>query len=386
MSFDPFSEAFLTDPYPRYAELRRDAPCHYEPARDVWMISRHADVIAVLRDPGAFSSAGGAGYVRVEDPERGGILISTDPPRHTALRRFIQPAFSPEATARMAAFIEQRVEHIVDRALEQRTIDVVRDLAEPLPIAVSSELLGLPTDTSESWAGWSDIVFQTMGPIAASDGARIGASIEALVGFLMAAIQRGQLRTGGLAETILRDARATGSLTDGEAFSLLLSIFAAGIDTTVHAITNGLAAFSTHPAQWEQLRAMASVGPAVEEMLRFDAPIQAFFRSTTRPVELAGVRLPEGARVMALFGSANRDPDRFERADEFRIDRNAQAQLAFGSGIHLCVGAPLARLEMASLLQALRRRVKRLELAAPPVRRARFVVRGYASLPIELVS
>ena len=200
----------------------------------------------------------------------------------------------------MGSFIDRRVEELVDRAIEQRTIDVVRDLAEPLPIAVSSELLGLPLDTSESWAGSSDVIFQTMGPIPLSrQGARIGAAVEGLVGWLMATIQQGNLRPGGFAETILHDARTTGTLTDSEAFSLLLSIFAAGIDTTVHAITNGLAAFAASPAQWDRLRGLPRVEPAVEEMLRFDAPIQAFFRSTTRAVELAGVSVPAGARVMA---------------------------------------------------------------------------------------
>lgn len=387
MRFDPFSDPFLADPYPHYAELRRAAPCHHDPVRDVWLISRHADVVSVLRDPATYSSAGGAGYLRVEDPERGGILISTDPPRHTAIRRFIQPAFSPAAMAQMASFIDQRVDAIVGRAIARGRIDVVRELAEPLPIAVSAELLGLPADTAESWAGWSDVVFQTMGPVAASDAERIGATIGALVGWLMPLLQQGRARAGGLADTILRDARETGVLTESEAFSLVLSIFAAGIDTTIHAIANGLAALAAHPRAWEELTASPPlIDAAVEELLRFDAPIQAFFRTTTRAVEVAGVAVPEGARVMALFGSANRDPDRYEDPDTFRLDREGSTQLAFGTGIHLCLGAPLARLELASLLRALAGRVKRLELDGSPVRRARSVVRGFASLPLELVT
>lgn len=390
MRFDPFSAEFLADPYPRYDELRRTTPCHREASRDLWMVSRHVDVLAVIRDPARFSSAEGAGYLRVDDPERGGILISTDPPRHTAIRRYVQPSFSPEAMARLSAFVDARADRIVERAVALRTIDAVAELAEPLPVAVSAELLGFPTDESEKFAGWSDAIFQTMGPMTQTEGERLFAVIGGLLTMVVPVVREQRYRPDGLAATIMRDTLAgrEGALTEGEAVSLILSVFAAGIDTTIHAVANGLAALASNPAQWERLRASPElVAPAVEEMLRFDAPIQAFFRTATSEVMIAGTVVPAGGRVMALFGSANRDPDRFDEPDTFRIDRepSPSGQLAFGAGIHLCLGAPLARLEMQALLRALVRHVRRIEPAGEPVRRDRSVVRGYASLPLSLV-
>jgi cytochrome P450 len=384
MHLDPFSDPFLADPYPHYAALRCQAPCHHDAHRDVWLVSRHDDVVGVLSDPRSFSSSGGAGWQRVDDPERGGILVSTDPPRHTALRRFVQPAFSAEAMGRLGAFVERAAAEVVERAVAAGSIEAVGALAEPLPVLVSAELLGLPLDDAAAFPGWSDAVFRTMGPLDGDDGARTGAIIGAFVGWLMPVLQEGRLRPG-LAQTILADARSSGTLSEGEAVSLIVSLFAAGIDTTVHAIGNGLAALAAHPAAWDALRASPQLVPSVvEEMLRYDAPIQAFFRTATRDVTIAGVAVPAGARVMALFGSANRDTSRWTDADAFRVDRQGKAHLAFGTGIHLCLGAPLARLEMAALLRGLAGRVRRLELAGDPVRRARAVVRGFARLPLRL--
>lgn len=405
MDLDPFSPSFLADPYPRYAALRREAPCHHHPSRDVWMVSRHQDVMAVLSDPRAFSSAGGAGYQRVEDPERAGILIASDPPRHTSLRRFLQPAFSADALARLEAFVERTAEATVDRALAAGSagarsaagpaaadppgaslVDAVTALAEPLPVAVAAELLGLPLEDAGAFPGWSDAVFRTMGPLDDDEAARTGAVLGAFIGWLLPLLQGQHLRADGLAATILSEASGAGTLSEGEAVSLVVSLFAAGIDTTVHAMGNGLAALAADPAAWDALRAAPERVPAaVEEMLRHDAPIQAFFRSATRAVTIAGVAIPAGARVMALFGSANRDPARWADPDAFRLDRDSKSHLAFGAGIHLCVGAPLARMEMTALLRALLGRVRRLELAAEPQRRARAVVRGYAQLPLRLV-
>lgn len=380
MTFDPFAPRFLADPYPAYAQLRREAPCHHETSRDVWMVTRHADVIAVLRSPSVFSSAQGAGLMRVDDPERGGILVSTDPPRHTSLRRVVQRAFTDRIED-----LAPRVDALVDRAVGAGEIDAIRDLAEPLPVAVTASLLGLQPDDTSSFAGWSDAIFQTMGPLDASDEQRVGGVIEAMLGYLMPIIESRRFLPGGLADTLMANA-ARGAMTRGEAVSAIVSVFAAGIDTTLHALGNGLAALAEHPAQWDALRAEPSLIPsAVEEILRFDAPVQAFFRTATVDAVIAGVTVPAGARVMAIFGSANRDPDRYERADALDVSRTPTDQLAFGAGAHLCLGAPLARMELHAMLRALARRVVRIEWAGTPTRRDRAVVRGFAHVPLRLV-
>lgn len=383
---DPFHDSVLDDPYPFYAHLREQMPCVHSPERDVWLVSRHADVVAVLRDPVSFSSSEGAGYVRVDDPERGGILISSDPPRHTRMRRIVQSAFSPHALEQIGRSVRERADRLVAQALAHGTVDAIRELAEPLPLAVASWLLGLPADEG-TYAAWSDAVFRTMGPQSASEHAETGALLGGLIGFLLPVLQQRRFEADGLAARILGTVGEPGGLTEGEALSLVISIFAAGIDTTVQAFGNGLAAFAQHPAAWQRLhQEPALVAGAVEEILRYDAPIQAFFRTATRDAVVAGVSVPSGARVMALFGSANRDPARFAEPTELRIDRDASGQLAFGAGIHLCLGAPLARIELQALFGALAARVSTLRLAGPPIRRHRAVVRGLRSLPLELLT
>jgi 4-methoxybenzoate monooxygenase (O-demethylating) len=383
MRFDPFAPAFLADPYPFYDSLRREAPCHHDTTHDVRLVSRHADVTMVLRDPRSYSSNGGAGLARVDDPERGGILISTDPPRHTAMRRVVQNAFQSR-TAELTERIEVIADQLVDRALAEPVVDVISGIAEPLPVAITAELLGLDPDANASYAGWSDAVFRTMGPMASPEALQTDASVSALVDYLMPVVVERRYAKGGLADAILGGVEK-GTFSFGEAFSLVLSVFAAGIDTTMNAVGNGLAALIETPAAWDALRRSPELVPsAVEEMLRYDAPIQAFFRTATADREIAGTTIPEGARVMALFGAANRDPSRYRAPNDFDVTRNPPDQLAFGAGVHLCLGAPLARLEMQAILRALVRRVARIERAGEPIRRERAVVRGFERLPAVL--
>jgi cytochrome P450 len=368
---DPFERRHLDDPYPFYAYLRAQPSDLIEiPERGVFVAARHDVARAVLRDHTTYRSGLGVQWIPVDQAGIRATFIENDPPVHTRVRRAVQKWCTPRAMANMVDVVDGIVEEIFDRLVATGGGEVMSTLARRVPLRVMSEWLGL--DLPDAAATWADASFRLGAPEPPE------ASAEHFAGFLEWALGDGfaSVRTNGFAEAILSggdDER----LHDDERFVALASIIIAGLDTTVHLIGNGVAALAANPDQLASLiddpsgRAPA----AVEEILRFDAPVRFFLRRTD-----------DGRSVVVLFGSANRDERVFEAPHRFVIDRDTSAHLAFGSGIHLCLGAPLARIEGASVFRTLAERVCSIEVLRGAERTDSAAIRGFAALPVRLTA
>ena len=368
---DPFEPDHLDDPYPFYAHLRaQSADLIDVPERGVLVAARHEVARSVLRDHTTYRSGLGVQWVPVEEAGIRATFIENDPPAHTRVRRAVQRWCTPSAMADMAEVVDRIVAELVDGLVAAGGGDVMATLARRVPLRVMSEWLGL--DLPDDAAQWADASFRLGAPDPPE------AATEHFAGFLGWAFGEGfaQPRAGGFAEAILAGGDGN-RLQDDEPFVALASIIIAGLDTTVHLIGNGNAAFAANPDQLAVLaKDPAGRAPAaVEEILRFDSPVRFFLRRTD-----------DRRTVVVLYGSANRDERVFEAADEFRVDRDASAQLAFGSGIHLCLGAPLARLEGAAVFRTLAERVQSIEVLDGATRTDSPAIRGFATLPVRLVA
>lgn len=382
-AFDPFGAEHRDDPYPAYAALRDEAPCTHLDRYGVWLISRYDDVAAVLRDWETFSSAQGAGLEPVATPEEGGVILSTDPPDHTRVRRAVARDFTPKAIA----LLEPRVRELVVRALDDAAgrddVDWIAQVAQPVPTTVMAELMGYPDRHRDEYCRWASTIFDSMGCPAGGATPALAEATGGLFGFVAQIAAEGEYVTDGWADRIVQ-AGGRGELGQGEVVSLLGGILVAAMDTTVNMLGNLAHALATHPDQWARLVARPELVPsAIEESLRFESPVQpGFFRVTTAETTVAGVTLPAGARVMAAFGSANRDPRQFADPDRFLVDRTPNDHLAFGRGVHFCLGAPVARMIGRVVLTELVTTASGIRLAGPPVRKANRMLRGFDSLPL----
>lgn len=384
ISFDLFSEGVLADPYPWYRWLRRSAPCCYSPERDIWVVSRYDDVVAVMRDHETFSSSQGVGFER--RPTRD--IVSADPPEHTRLRRLVNRQFLPRVIAALEPRVVAIVDELVDGMLEKGTVDLTADLAEPLPLIVIAELLGVPGERRADFKRWSDAMVAATGLVDDIEAATIRTNRQELTAFFREmAAQRRQHPAEDATDLISRlvQAHDADGLSEAELVSFCIVLLVAGNETTTNAISNGALAMLSHPDQWRTLIQNPHwVPPFIEEVLRFDAPIHGFFRTTEAPVEVAGTTIPREPKVLALFGSANRDEHHYPEADTFLAARNPADHIAFGSGIHACLGAPLARLEMAVVARTFLRRVGGMLPAGDTVRTRSPLFRGVTRLPVVL--
>jgi cytochrome P450 len=336
----------------------------------VFVAARHDVVRAVLRDHPTYRSGLGVQWISVDDAGLRATFIENDPPAHTRVRRSVQRWCTPRAMADIGDIVDGIVEEVVDRLVAAGGGDVMAELARRVPLRVMSQWLGL--DLPDAAAAWADASFRLGAPDPPESSA------TGFAGFLEWAFGDGfaRARADGFAAAILAggdDARLEGD----EPFVALASIVIAGLDTTVHLIGNGVAALAANPDQLARLREdpAARAPAAVEEILRFDAPVRFFLRRTD-----------DGRSVVVLYGSANHDERVFAEPQRFLIDRDASAHLAFGSGIHLCLGAPLARLEGASVFRALAERVAEIEVLPGAARTDSAAIRGFATLPVRLVA
>jgi cytochrome P450 len=391
--FDPSNTEFLANPYPTYAQLRAKDPVH-QTALGLWVLTRYEDVALALRDP-RFSREGfEAAFAAVEcphsEPARGrSSMLYQDPPDHTRLRAAVSRAFTPRAMEVWRPRIQQLVDELLDRVHEAGAMDVVADLAAPLAVTVVGEVLGVPHDD------WSGIT-----PLSAD----VARSLDALpVTADRELIERGRTarRTLGayfrhliaarrcrpqddLVSRLIAAADQGYPIGEEELVGMALLLTVAGHETTTHLIGNGVLALLRHPDQLARLRAEPDLLlSAVEELARYDGPVQRTWRITTTAVELGGRTVPAGAVVVVVLGAGNRDPARFVEPDRLDLARPDNAHLAFGAGIHHCLGAALARLETAMAIGALLRRMPRLQLATTtPEWRESSLVRGLATLPV----
>ncbi|NMI02203.1 cytochrome P450 [Pseudonocardia acidicola] len=384
---DPFSREFLDDPYPAHAALRDAGPVVRLARYDIWATARHEPVHTALLDPEAFCSAAGVGIsdFRKEEPWRPpSLLLEADPPEHTRARRVVNGVLSAAAIRRLTEAFTGAADELVAKLAHGGVIDGMAELARVYPLQVFSDAVGLPAEGREKLLVYGNMVFNTFGPRNELFTAAV-ADAGPIRDWIMQHCEAEHLAPGGMGAQIHERAAQEG-FTPAEAAMLVRSFLSAGVDTTVHGLGNALLCLAAHPGQYDVLRA----GPdraraAFEEVLRFEAPVQTFFRTTTREVDLDGVAIPAGEKVLLFLGAANRDPRHWDDPDIFDIDRRATGHVGFGFGIHACVGMAMARLEGEAVLSALARRVARIEPAGTPERMHNNTLRGLASLPLRLI-
>ena len=385
-NIDPFSREFLSDPYPLHEELREAGPVVWLERYEIWAMARHEEVRSSLMDWETFCSSAGVGLsdFRKETPWRPpSLILEADPPLHTRTRAVLTRILSAAAMKKLWATFEADAVQLIDRLVERRAFDAVKDLAEVYPLKVFPDAVGLDEDGRENLLPYGNMAFNAFGP-RNELFAEAMANAGPVTSWIASKCQRSALAPGGLGAQIYAAVDA-GDLTEAEASLLVRSFLTAGLDTTVVGLGNALFCFAQHPQQWQRLRQDPSLARAAfEEVLRFESPVQTFFRTTTRPVEVAGTRLREGEKVLLFLAAANRDARRWEDPDRFDITRRATGHLAFGVGIHGCVGMAVARLEAEIVLSLLADKVETIELAGAPVRRLNNTLRGLSHLPVTL--
>jgi pimeloyl-[acyl-carrier protein] synthase len=391
--FDPYNPEFHANPYPFYHRLRAEDPVHLTPM-GVWVLTRYDDVVTALRDP-RFGRAGFEPLLEAvygaptESGRLQASMLFRDPPDHTRLRGLVNKAFTPRVIDAMRPRIQSIVDTLVDRVRPKGAMDVITDLAYPLPVTVICEMLGVPVDDHEAIKQWSADVARSLDAIGMAADSEIAErgrqGRRGLADYFrgLVAERRKTIRADLLSLLIAAEEQGD-KLTEGELLSTCMLLFIAGHETTVNLIGNGLYALLRHPDQLRLLRDDPSlIQSAVEELLRYDGPVDRTARITNADVELGGRTLPKGSMVLAAIGAANRDPTHFPDPDRLDITRADSRHIAFGFGIHFCLGAPLARVEGQIALGTLLRRLPAVALATPKVEwRESSVLRGLKALPV----
>jgi cytochrome P450 len=382
--YDPFSFALHDDPYPVYRALRDESPVHHNPERGFWALSRFQDVQAAARDWQTFSSSAGVDLDGFAGSFGAGNFLELDPPRHDQLRALVQRDFNPKTIARLEPDVRGIAAGLLDDFREQSEVDLAQQFAWPLPIRVTSLVLGLPSsDLDKLEALAHQLLIRTPDSI---DLPVQALEASAAMRDYLATIL-GQRRREPRDDILSRVALAEidGKNIGDEAIGLLLILFSAGIDTTACLITNAL----FHLATLEDVRRRLAADPssipqAIEEFLRWEAPVQSIARITTRAVELHRTVIPEGERVSLLYGAANRDEREFDDPDLFDLDRQIRHHLAFGDGIHYCIGGPLARFEARIALELFLEAVSDYEISTGVERVHHHTQRGLTKLTASL--
>jgi cytochrome P450 len=351
-AFDPGSPDVRRDPYPHYHRLRALAPVLFLSRAGYWAVLRHEDVTRVLKEPTLFSSS----ILRSFDP----TLLGADPPAHTRTRQLVTEAFTPRKLEALEAHIRSRTDQLLDGIAGKSAFDLVAAVAMPLPVSVIAEMLGMSTEDLDRLKGWSDaVVSGASGRPSPDERARIAAVGAELGRFLADHVARLQADPDDslLGNLVVGPARLPAS----EAASLARLLLVAGNETTTNLIGNAVLALLRNPAELARLKDDRALVPAaIEETLRYDAPVQTVDRVTTQPVELAGICIPAQARVGVMIGAANRDPSVFPNPDTFSITRDPHGHVAFGAGPHYCLGSFLARLEARIVIEGLLDRLPQL--------------------------
>ncbi|WP_431046873.1 cytochrome P450 family protein [Streptomyces sp. P1-3] len=386
----PFDDAFFTDPYPVYAQLRQAGPVHHAATPDgspVWLVTREEDVRTWLTDPRlsvnkAHARRGYQGFSL--PPALDANLLNIDPADHLRLRRLVSQAFTPRRVEDLRERVQAAADRLADGLAAQRTADLVEHYANPLPLIVIGELIGVPEHSRRAFSAWVGSMFDPECP------GQVAESVDRIHRFLLELIAT---RRGAPCDDLLSAmiaARDEGDrLSEDELVSLAFLILLAGTENTQHVISNGLLTLLRHPRQLAALRGDPGLlATAVEEMLRCTHPNQwAIRRFPTEDIAIGGVRIPAGDTVMLGIASANRDPDRYPDPDSFDIHREDKQHLTLGHGLHYCLGAPLARLEIQIALGTLLRRFPRIDLALPAGSlrwRASFRSHALKELPITV--
>ncbi len=357
--------ASALDPFPWYARMRADSPVYFDPRQETWHVFGYDDVQRVLSDHASFSSERGRGR---GDP-LGASIISLDPPRHRQLRSLVTQAFTPRAVARLEPRIETITRELLDGALAdgKTTMEIVNDLATPLPVTVIAELLGIPAEDRDRFKLWSDAIVHGAHSRAVQSATKALSAdwYPQMVGYFLGMIEQRRQQPRDDLISGLTEAQVDGEyLTPQELLGFCILLLIAGNETTTNLIGNAILAFDEQPEAQERLRQAPDLLPsAIEEALRYRSPVQSMFRVAAREVELGGQTIPQDTWIVAWIGSANRDGAQFPDPDHFDVARTPNRHVAFGHGIHFCIGAPLARLEARIALGALLERTRDLRIA-----------------------
>jgi cytochrome P450 len=361
LEFNPFLPEFHANPYPFYHRLRAADPVHRTPM-GLWVLTRYDDVVSVLKDP-RFGREGFEQILTNVYGEGARSMLFRDPPHHTRLRGLVSQAFTPRVIERMRSHIQDIVDRLLDRVQNAGAMDVIADLAYPLPVTVICEMLGVPTAAHNGIRQWSADLARSVDAIGMPTDEEIltrsRAAQQAMLDYFRDLIpQRRQSPRDDLLSLLIAAEDQGDRLSEGELLVTCILLFVAGHETTVNLIGNGLLALLNHPDELAKLRADLTLLPgAVEELLRYDSPVQRTGRITNTDVKLDGRRIPKGSLVITALGAANRDPVHFPDPDRLDIRSRDNRHIAFGFGIHFCLGAPLARLEGQIAIGTLLRRM-----------------------------
>jgi cytochrome P450 len=399
--WDPSDPAFRADPYPFYDRLRTEAPVYRAPGGPL-VISRYDDAVRVLRSNSCSRDVEANARIDESDEiavrrrdRRGGAktILNLDPPDHTRLRRLVSKAFTPNAVDRLRPRIETMVDAVLERAAARGEIELVDELAFPVPFQVISELLDMPTERAEELRAWSQALTLGLEPGATMEDLDAAeAAIMQLVPYLVTIIDARRSAPGDdLLSGLLAVEDDGDTLSPAELIAFVVLLYVAGHETTVNLIGNGTLALLRNPDQLARLRNDPTLdGAAIDELLRFDGPVQHTVRVPLEPIAFLGAHgetivAEPGDTVLTVLGAANHDPQVFDDPHALRLDRhNAQRHLAFSTGIHYCLGASLARLEATIAIGRLIRRFDVVELAGEPHWRDRLTIRGVDRLPLRV--
>ena len=396
--FDPWDPDFLADPYPAYAELRALGRVRYFEPTNQWLVPHHADVSALLRDRRlgrtyqhrfTHEDFGRTAPPAEHEPfhtlnDHG--MLDLEPPDHTRIRRLVSKAFTPRTVEQLKPYVRDLAGELVAGLVEAGGGDLLADVAEPLPVAVIAEMLGIPESDRAQLRPWSADICGMYELSPSEDTAKraVRASVE-FSDYLRELIAHRRAEPGeDLISGLIAAYDEGDRLTEQEMISTCVLLLNAGHEATVNVTGNGWWALFRHPEALARLRADPSLVPtAIEELMRWDTPLQLFERWVLEDVEIHGFHVPRGAELGLVFGSANRDPAVFDAPDELRIDRQPNPHLTFGAGIHFCLGAPLARLELETSVATVLRRLPTIEPADEPRWKPGYIIRGLESLRVR---
>ena len=416
--YDPFSPEVRANPFPHYAQLRKEAPVHQLPG-GLWTLSRYEECSFALRSPHLFSSSGTrlmmmgglqSGMTADEETlreerrrthrelglesllgsEEGwneNSLISLDPPQHDVVRNIVNRGFTPRQIQRLEPRIHEIAERVIDDILERgEELDLTEDFSTPLPLEVMAELLGVDAADAEDFQRWSEMVISGItGSVAVEGPDPLLITLQELAAYFLEIVEDRRRNPRDDLISLLVAAEESETLSAVETVNFATLLLAAGNETTTHLIDNAVLTLLDHPEQHQKVLADPTLVPGwVEETLRYEGPVQLAFRQATRDVELGDQTIPEGDIAIALFGSANRDERTFPDGERYDIFRDTQGHMGFGFGVHFCLGASLARLEAQIALETLMRRLPTLRRSGAKLERFdSFLVRGPKSLPLR---
>jgi cytochrome P450 len=385
-SFDPFDPVTAANPYPGYAELLAGPRVRYNRKRNIFILSRYDDVRAAARNDAMLTNTEGVTRSRVEIP----VLLNLDPPRHSDLRRKVQPAFARGALSSWQGMVDQLAHELVSELLANPGSDMVQRLAVPLPMRMIAHILGIPPEDEYFFRYWSNETVRVadiqLTPKGLWQMVPTLNGVRHLHSYFCSRIDSGELLARDTLLGRLVNNAGDGEISRDELFFFALLLLLAGNETTTNLLSTMFLTLSENQEQFELIRQDpdALVGSAIEEQLRFSSPIQGFYRTAKVDYRVGDAAIPAGARVALLWGAANRDPRQFDNPDAFVAARNP-SHVAFGSGIHLCLGAGLARMESRAVLRELVERAQRIDVVGTPEWTTNSSLRGLARMQVMLV-